>query len=196
MFAVGLILVVLALIVILYVIFATGGLEPMSIDWGIFTADLTPLQLFFLGAATIVVMAIGVAMLSIGLKKQGEKRAEVKRLRKEVKKVQSEQPGGDSADSHQSAQSTKARDEASEDKMANSSSNSAPRGSNDATRQMGTRSASSGSTGQVQSRRAGSGSTPVSDSGSSSSGPSNSGPGNSGSHGSSESGSTPPPPRR
>ncbi|CAN5608378.1 hypothetical protein BH23ACT6_BH23ACT6_10910 [soil metagenome] len=99
MFAVGLILVILALIVVVYVMFATSGLEPMSIDWGVFTADLTPLQLFFLGATTIVVMAIGTLMLSIGLKKQGEKRAEVKRLRKEVKKGQEEQPrdGGEAS---------------------------------------------------------------------------------------------------
>jgi len=84
MFAAGLILIILAIIVVIYVIFATSGLDPMSIDWGVFTADLTPLQLFLLGAVTVLVLAIGSVMLSVGLKTQGEKRAEVKRLRKEV----------------------------------------------------------------------------------------------------------------
>ncbi|MGB7448183.1 MAG: hypothetical protein WA892_03555 [Ornithinimicrobium sp.] len=87
MFAAGLILIILAIIVVIYVIFATSGLEPMSIDWGVFTADLTPLQLFFLGAVTVLVLAIGSVMLSVGLKSQGEKRAEMKRLRKEVEKT-------------------------------------------------------------------------------------------------------------
>jgi cytoskeletal protein RodZ len=86
MFAAGLILIILAIIVVIYVIFATVGLEPMSIDWGVFTADLTPLQLFLLGAVTVLVLAMGSVMLSVGLKTQGEKRAEVKRLRKEVEK--------------------------------------------------------------------------------------------------------------
>lgn len=87
MFAAGLILIILAIIVVVYVIFATSGLEAMSIDWGVFTADLTPLQLFFLGAVTVLVLAIGSVMLSVGLKSQGEKRAEMKRLRKEVEKT-------------------------------------------------------------------------------------------------------------
>lgn len=152
MFAVGLILVVLALIVVVYVMFATGGLEPMSIDWGVFTADLTPLQLFFLGAVTIVVMAIGVVMLSIGLKKQGEKRAEVKRLRKDLEKVQSDQPdsGGDAS------ASTVKMDKSSTGKSAQSSGKGPATGSTDARSDTSASGKSSGS-GAVPSRRAGTG---------------------------------------
>lgn len=85
MFAIGLILIVLAIIVIGYVIFATGDLSALEIDWGIFNASLTPLQLFFLGAATILVLCVGSLMVGIGLKRAGAKRSEVRRLRKEVK---------------------------------------------------------------------------------------------------------------
>ncbi|MGB3827960.1 MAG: hypothetical protein WA962_04220 [Ornithinimicrobium sp.] len=92
MFVVGAILIVLAIIVVIYVTFATRNLDPLSIDWGPFTAALTPLQLFFLGAVAILVLSIGAVMFSIGLKSQGAKRAEVKRLRKEVEQVHSEQP--------------------------------------------------------------------------------------------------------
>lgn len=85
MFAIGLILIILAIIVIAYVIFATRDLEVLTIDWGIVQTDLSPLQLFFLGAVTVLVLSIGSGMLGVGLKRAGAKRAEVKRLRKEVK---------------------------------------------------------------------------------------------------------------
>jgi len=93
MFVIGAILIVLAIIVVIYVTFATRSLDPLTIDWGPFTAALTPLQLFFLGAVTILVLAIGAVMFSIGLRSQGAKRAEVKQLRKEVKAGQADQPG-------------------------------------------------------------------------------------------------------
>ncbi len=99
MFVVGAILIVLAIIVVIYVTFATSGLDPLLIDWGPFTAALTPVQLFFLGAVTILVLSIGAVMFSIGLKTQGAKRAEVKQLRKEVKKAHSDQPQRDSGTS-------------------------------------------------------------------------------------------------
>lgn len=92
MFVIGAILIVLAIIVVIYVTFATRSLDPLTIDWGPFTAALTPLQLFFLGAVTILVLAIGAVMFSIGLKSQGAKRAEVKQLRKEVKAGQTDKP--------------------------------------------------------------------------------------------------------
>lgn len=85
MFVLGLILVLIALVVILFVALATSGLPSMEIDWTIFTAQLSPLQLYFLGAATVLVLAIGMAMLVAGMRKQSTKRAEVRRLRQEVK---------------------------------------------------------------------------------------------------------------
>lgn len=130
MFAIGLILIILAIIVVVYVIFATSGLEPMSIDWGVFTADLTPLQLFFLGAVTILVLALGSVLLSIGLKSQGEKRAEVKRLRKEVKQTHSgEGAKGDKA-AHATTESSRDRSDASS--KSSSTSDSSARTGRDA----------------------------------------------------------------
>lgn len=149
MFAVGLILVILALIVVLYVIFATSGLEPMSIDWGVFTADLTPLQLFFLGAVTIVVMAIGALMLSIGLKKQGEKRAEVKQLRKEVK---AGKPRDDAQDRSGASGPTEPMDQKST-KQTSTSVSSSKRASGDSASTSGVSKRQGGPTGPVQSTR-------------------------------------------
>jgi hypothetical protein len=85
MIALGLILVLLAVVVVAYVWFATRELPAMEIDWGVFTAELTPFQLFVVGAATILVLSIGTAMLLAGLRKQREKRAEIKHLRREVR---------------------------------------------------------------------------------------------------------------
>ena len=85
MIAIGLILVLLAVVVVAYVWFATSELPAMEIDWGVFTAELTPFQLFVVGAATVLVLSIGAAMLMAGLRKQREKRAEIKHLRKEVR---------------------------------------------------------------------------------------------------------------
>ncbi len=116
MLVVGAILIVLAIIVVIYVTFATRNLDPLSIDWGAFTAALTPLQLFFLGAVSILVLAIGVVMFSVGLRSQGAKRAEVKRLRKEVQKSQAEQPArrdsGTSSDPRSGSPATDKRSKA------------------------------------------------------------------------------------
>lgn len=96
MLALGLILVLIAVVVVVYVTFATVGLDAMPIDWGIFTAELTPLQLFLLGAGTVLVLAIGTAILAAGLRRQTAKRAEVRRLRKEVK-ASGRQDGSDTS---------------------------------------------------------------------------------------------------
>lgn len=85
MIALGLILVLIAVVVVAYVWFATSELPAMEIDWGVFTAELTPFQLFVVGAATILVLSVGTALLMAGLRKQREKRAEIKHLRKEVR---------------------------------------------------------------------------------------------------------------
>ncbi len=138
MFVVGAILIVLAIIVVIYVTFATRNLDPLSIDWGPFTAALTPLQLFFLGAAAILVLAIGAVMFSIGLRTQGSKRAEVKRLRKEVEKSQADQPAqqdaGSSRDSRRDSSNTEksskaSADAADRDTGSNSSGSSSASGS-------------------------------------------------------------------
>ncbi|MGB3186093.1 MAG: hypothetical protein WBG76_09595 [Ornithinimicrobium sp.] len=151
MFAIGLILVILAVIVVVYVMFATSGLEPMPIDWGVFTAELTPLQLFFLGAATIVVMAIGALMLSIGLKKQGEKRAEVKRLRQEVKKGQEAQPRDDAQDRSDVSGPTEPPDQKST--KGTSAAVSSKRNPGDSATTSGVSKRQGGPTGPVQSTR-------------------------------------------
>ncbi|HKJ12375.1 MAG TPA: LapA family protein [Ornithinimicrobium sp.] len=140
MFAAGLILIILAIIVVIYVIFATTGLEAMSIDWGVFTADLTPLQLFLLGAVTVLVLAIGSVMLSVGLKTQGEKRAEVKRLRKEVEKSKESRAAESQADSD----AGKAAEESSQEDQtaAHGAESTASSGADDEHRSIVTRRAS------------------------------------------------------
>lgn len=84
MLALGLILVLIVVVVVVFVVIATSGLDPIAIDYGVFSADLTPLQLFLLGVGTVLVLALGVVVLAAGMRKQRTKNAEVKRLRKEV----------------------------------------------------------------------------------------------------------------
>lgn len=84
MLILGLLLIIVALVVFGYLFFGTSDLEPLDIDLGVFTVELTPLHLFLLGAATLVVLVLGLLLLTLGLRAQRRRRREVKELRKVV----------------------------------------------------------------------------------------------------------------
>lgn len=84
MLILGLILIVIALVVIGYMWFGTAELDAIPIDLGVFTVQLTPLYIFLLGGAAILVLALGAVTLSSGLRRQSRKRREVKDLRRQV----------------------------------------------------------------------------------------------------------------
>ena len=84
MLILGLILIIIALVVIGYMWFGTAELGAIPIDLGVFTVQLTPLYIFLLGGAALLVLALGAVMLSSGLRRQSHKRREIKDLRKQV----------------------------------------------------------------------------------------------------------------
>src|SRR5690606_21721062 len=84
MLILGLLLIIAALVVFGYMFLGTNGLDAMDIDLGIFTVQLTPLHLYLLGAATLIVLALGLLALAAGMRAARRRRREVKELRKAV----------------------------------------------------------------------------------------------------------------
>lgn len=84
MLLIGLILVIAALVTIGYLWFGTAGLDPVEVDLGIFTTTLSPLWIFLLGAASVLVLAIGTALLIAGLRRRQRQRRELKELRRKA----------------------------------------------------------------------------------------------------------------
>ena len=93
MLILGLLLIIVALVVFGYLFFGTSDLEPLQIDLGVFTVELTPLHLFLLGAATLVVLVLGLLLLTLGLRASRRRQREVKELRKAVE----QRPAGGAA---------------------------------------------------------------------------------------------------
>lgn len=85
MLVLGLLLIVVAAVVFGYMFFATKDLEPMDIDLGVFTVELTPLHLYLLGAATLALLALGLMALAAGMRASRRRHQEVKELRKAVR---------------------------------------------------------------------------------------------------------------
>ncbi|WP_162802170.1 hypothetical protein [Ornithinimicrobium murale] len=85
MLILGLLLTAAALIVFGYMLFGTQDLDPLRIDLGVFAVELTPMHLYLLGAATLVVLVLGLFVLTLGLRAQRRRRREVKELRAAVR---------------------------------------------------------------------------------------------------------------
>lgn len=80
----GLILLILALLVIGYVWLATGGMDPVSIDYGILNVELTPLWFFFAGGITLAVATSGLWLMGVGAKASARRAKEVRELRRQA----------------------------------------------------------------------------------------------------------------
>ncbi len=85
MLVLGIVLVLVALVAIGYMWFGTQGQAPLAIDLGAFEINLTPLQLFLLGAACLVVLFLGLVLTLSGMRRQAKRRREVKDLRHQVR---------------------------------------------------------------------------------------------------------------
>lgn len=95
----GVLLILVALVVVAYMLFGTQGLGQIEIDLGVFTALLTPLQIFLTGVASILVLSTGSALLAAGLARKRTRRSEVKALRRQVKQTERrEEPRRDTDD--------------------------------------------------------------------------------------------------
>lgn len=84
MLVLGIILVLLAVVCFGYLWFGTQSLPATDVDLGVFLVSLTPLQLYLLGAATLVILVVGLALLAAGTRASARRRREVKTLRKQV----------------------------------------------------------------------------------------------------------------
>lgn len=93
MLILGILFLVIALVVLGFMYFGTNDLQPLDVDLGVFTAQLTPLQLYLLGAATLVVLCFGLLLLTTGLRRQRRRAKEVKELREQVHHREPASPG-------------------------------------------------------------------------------------------------------
>lgn len=85
MIVIGVILAVVALVIVGFMLFGTRDLGPIDVDLGVLTAQLTPMHLYLLGAATLIIFVLGLFFLSLGLRAQRRHRREVKELRAAVR---------------------------------------------------------------------------------------------------------------
>lgn len=85
MIVVGVILLLLALVVIVYMWLATAGMPPVEISYGILNLDLTPVWLFFLGGIALAVATSGLWLLGVGTKSAARRSREMRELRRQAK---------------------------------------------------------------------------------------------------------------
>lgn len=95
MLFIGLFLVLVALVTIGFMWFGTTGLTPVEVDLGVFAATLSPLWLFLLGAASVLVLAVGVALVAAGLRRRQRQRRELKDLRRKAEVLERDRAAGD-----------------------------------------------------------------------------------------------------
>lgn len=88
MIVVGVILLLLALVVIVYMWLATAGMPPVEISYGILNLDLTPVWLFFLGGIALAVATSGLWLLGVGTKSAARRSREMRELRRQAKETE------------------------------------------------------------------------------------------------------------
>jgi hypothetical protein len=85
MLIIGFLLILLAAAVITYVVFATAGMAPVEVSYGVLNVEVAPLWLFLSGVLTLAVAAIGLWMVAAGTRSKARKAREVRELRKQAK---------------------------------------------------------------------------------------------------------------
>lgn len=85
MVIVGLILFLLALAVVAYMWFATVGMDPVGIDYGILNVSLTPFWLFVAGGIALAVATSGLWIMAVGARSRARKAKEMRELRRQAK---------------------------------------------------------------------------------------------------------------
>lgn len=109
MIVVGVILLLLALVVIIYMWLATAGMPPVEISYGVLNVGLTPVWLFFLGGIALAVATSGLWLLGVGAKSAARRNKEMRELRRQAKDADRraerhddaarlDRPGGGTAD--------------------------------------------------------------------------------------------------
>lgn len=94
----GLILLLLALAVIGYMWFATQGMAPVDIDYGILNISLEPFWLFVAGGIALAAATCGLWIMGVGAKSRARKAKEMRELRRQAKEADRRaERAGDSA---------------------------------------------------------------------------------------------------
>lgn len=81
----GLILLLVALAVVLYMWLATRGMDPVQITYGPLNVDITPIWLFVVGGITLAAATCGIWLLAVGARSKARKAKEVRELRRQAK---------------------------------------------------------------------------------------------------------------
>lgn len=81
----GLILLLVALAVVLYMWLATRGMDPVQITYGPLNVDITPIWLFVVGGITLAAATCGIWLLAVGTRSKARKAKEVRELRRQAK---------------------------------------------------------------------------------------------------------------
>lgn len=87
MLAVGLILVVLATLLLLAALFG-GSDEQIQFDLGPIGLDMTPMVVFLLGAATVLVFVMGLELIRSGVRRARRRRKDTKELNRLNEKLE------------------------------------------------------------------------------------------------------------
>ena len=83
----GLILLLLALAVVGYMWFATAGMAPVDIDYGILNISLEPFWLFVAGGIALAAATSGLWIMGVGAKTKARKSKEMRELRRQAKEA-------------------------------------------------------------------------------------------------------------
>lgn len=83
----GLILLLLAVAVIVYMWLATTGMTPIDIDYGILNVSLTPFWLFVAGGVALAAATSGLWLLGVGTRSKARKSKEMRELRRQAKEA-------------------------------------------------------------------------------------------------------------
>lgn len=81
----GLILLLVALAVVIYMWLATRGMDPVQISYGILNVEITPIWLFVVGGITLAAATSGLWLLAVGTRSKARRAREVRELRRQAK---------------------------------------------------------------------------------------------------------------
>lgn len=126
MLALGIILIVLAAGVLVLAV-AGASNQVASFDLGAFSVEMTTLGVFFAGAATVLLLLLGLGLLRAGVRRANRRRKEKKELHRLTEQLETREKQGSEPST---ASSTPATTAATKDEA---SSKSDPGGSDDET---------------------------------------------------------------
>ena len=81
----GVVLLLVALAVMVYMWLATRGMDPVQISYGVLNVEITPIWLFVVGGITLAAATSGLWLLAVGTRSKARRAREVRELRRQAK---------------------------------------------------------------------------------------------------------------